>query len=72
MKEITLILRFVVIGLIYIILFRLIKIMLKDLRGAKKSDSSIECALEVIEAPDLSGISVGSIFVNLFRSRNSR
>jgi hypothetical protein len=62
MKEITLVLRFVVIGLIYVIIFRLIKIMLIDMRLTKKSEASLDYALEVIEAPDLSGIAVGTVF----------
>jgi predicted component of type VI protein secretion system len=62
MKEITLVLRFVVIGLIYIILFRLIKIVLKDMRITKNVKNSIDFALEVTDAPDLSGIAVGTIF----------
>jgi hypothetical protein len=62
MKEITLILRFVVIGLIYIILFRLIRIMLRDLRVTIIGDASIDYALEVVEAPDLSGVALGTVF----------
>lgn len=62
MKEITLILRFVVIGIMYIILFKLIKIMLLDLKGNRESDSLFNYAFEVIDAPDLCGISKESIF----------
>ena len=62
MKEITLVLRFVVIGLIYIVLFRLIKIILMDMRITKNVKKSIDFALEVTDAPDLSGIAVGTIF----------
>lgn len=63
MKEVTLILRFVVIGLIYIILFRLIRIMLMDFREAKHINSELDYALEVVEAPDLSGISIGNVYL---------
>jgi hypothetical protein len=63
MKEITLILRFVVIGLIYVILFRLIKTMIPSINRTKTRDSSIAYALEVIDAPDLSGLSKGSVFI---------
>jgi hypothetical protein len=62
MKEVTLILRFVVIGLIYVIIFRLIKTMLRDMRVTKRSEASLDYALEVIEAPDLSGVALGTIF----------
>lgn len=62
MKEITLVLRFVVIGLIYIILFRLIKIILRDMRITKNANKIIDFALEVVDTPDLSGVSVGTIF----------
>jgi hypothetical protein len=77
MKEITLFLRFVVIGLIYIILFRLIKMMLRDMRITKKNEASIGYALEVIEAPDLSGVAVGTIFpigeeTGIGRSKNNQ
>ena len=63
MKEITLILRFVVIGLIYVILFRLIKTMLPTKKRMKLQETSIAYALEVIDAPDLSGLTMGSIFL---------
>lgn len=63
MKEVTLILRFVVIGLIYVILLRLIKIMLLDLKGANIKDASIDYALEVVDAPDLSGVGLGAVFL---------
>lgn len=62
MKEITLILRFVVIGIMYIILFKLIRIMLLDLKGAKDNHSLFNYAFEVIDAPDLCGISKESVF----------
>jgi hypothetical protein len=63
MKEITLILRFVVIGLIYLILFRLIKTMIPAAKGTRNEERSTAYALEVIDAPDLSGLSKGSIFL---------
>jgi hypothetical protein len=63
MKEITLFLRFIVIGFMYIILFRLIKIMLYDSNISFRRSGSENYALEVVDAPDLSGISKGSIFL---------
>lgn len=62
MKEITLIMRFVVIGLIYIILFRFIRIMLIDLKLNIKGEDSIDYALEVVDSPDFSGVSIGTVF----------
>lgn len=62
MKEITLILRFVVIWLIYAILFNFIRVMLKDLKAYRAGFASFDYALEVVEAPDLSGVAVGTIF----------
>lgn len=62
MKEITLIMRFVVIGLMYIILLNFIRVMLKDLRATMRGDASIDYALEVIDAPDLSGVAIGAMF----------
>lgn len=60
-KQITLILRFVVIGLIYVVLFKIIKVMYTDLKGSKKKDKFLDYALEVLDAPSESGISKGSV-----------
>lgn len=60
-KEITLIMRFVVIGLIYIILFRLIRIMLMDMKLTIIGDAPIEFALEIVDAPESAGVNVGTI-----------
>lgn len=61
MTGLTLILRFVVIALIYIILFRLIRIMIIELKTPEK-EKNIEYALEVIGLSRTAGFHVGTIF----------
>lgn len=61
-KQFNLIIRFVVIGLIYIVLFRIIKIMYLDLKGGKTKKSKKYYALEVVGVPDTLDVSRGSVF----------
>ncbi|EYE88612.1 hypothetical protein Q428_07060 [Fervidicella metallireducens AeB] len=67
-KQISLVMRFVVIGLIYFVLFRIIRIMYMDLKGIKggktRKEKSLELnyALEVIDAPENIKISRGSVY----------
>lgn len=64
-KQVALIMKFVVIAIIYIVLFRIIKIMYLDLKGIKSSDSkdtAYNYALEVQDAPDSINISKGSVY----------
>lgn len=61
-KGFSFIMKFVVLAIIYIVLFRIVKIMYLDLRGVKQKNASLEYALEVIDAPDTIGISKGSIY----------
>lgn len=61
-KGFALIMRFVVIGIIYIVLFRIIRIMYLDLKGInKKGDDSMNYALEVEDTPSGIGVNKGSV-----------
>lgn len=65
MEQFSLILRFVVLGIIYIVLFKIIKIMYIDVRGTKtkkKKKTKINYALEVEDSPENIGINKGSVF----------
>lgn len=65
MEQFSFILRFVVLGLIYIVLFKIIKIMYMDVKGTKpkrKKKPKINYALEVEDAPENIGINKGSVF----------
>lgn len=61
MTGITLVLRFVVITLIYIILFRLIRIMILELRKIPEK-SKIKYAVEVVSSPKVASFNKGTIF----------
>lgn len=61
-KQFTLIIRFVVIALIYIVLFRIIRIMYLDLKGGKNKKNKKSYALEVIGVPDALAVSKGSVY----------
>ncbi|MCX7885583.1 MAG: FHA domain-containing protein [Caloramator sp.] len=56
------VMKFIVIAIIYIILFRIIKIMYLDLRGIKDRKDVKSFALEVQDAPDSLELSKGSVF----------
>lgn len=60
----ALIMRYVIIAIIYVILFRIVKIMYLDLRGikSKKGDGQTSFALEVVDAPENIGISRGNLY----------
>lgn len=64
LKYLTLFLRIIVLGIIYVVLFRIIKVMFLDLRSMKytNKDNKYDFALEVMSAAETLGISVGSIF----------
>lgn len=57
------ILKFVVIGIIYLVLFRIIRVMYLDLKGVKPKKESKEYTIEVKDAPEDTGISRGSFFL---------
>ncbi|TDT63721.1 FHA domain-containing protein [Fonticella tunisiensis] len=59
-----LILRYVIIAIIYIILFRIVRIMYLDLKGIRSDDErkDITYALEVIDVPGSIGIARGSLY----------
>lgn len=57
----ALLMRFVVIGLIYIILFRIIKIIYLDMNSKKEEKIDVQ-ALEVTDAPDNLGIAKGHVY----------
>jgi pSer/pThr/pTyr-binding forkhead associated (FHA) protein len=63
-KYLTLFLRIIVLGIIYIVLFRIIKVMYLDMKNMKiiSREQEYNYALEVIAAAETLGISVGSIF----------
>lgn len=61
-KGFSFIMKFVVLAIIYIVLFRIVRIMYLDLRGVKQKNAGLEYALEVIDAPDTIGLSKGSIY----------
>lgn len=63
MKEIAMILKFVVIGIIYLVLFRIIRIMYLDLKGVKPKSEVREYTIEVLDAPDETGLTKGSFFL---------
>jgi hypothetical protein len=63
LNKLSLIMSILVIGMVYIVLFRIVKIMhmdLKGTRGVKKS--SIDYALEVSDAPDNIGVLKGAVY----------
>ncbi|MEG0128581.1 MAG: FHA domain-containing protein [Clostridium sp.] len=65
MEQFSLILRFLLLGLIYIVLFKIIKIMYMDVKGTKpkpKKKPKFNYALEVEDAPENIGITKGSVF----------
>ncbi|KMT21081.1 FHA domain-containing protein [Clostridium cylindrosporum] len=65
MEQFSLILRFVVLGLIYIVLFKIIKVMYIDVKGTKpkrKKKPKLNYALEVEDSPENIGINKGSVF----------
>lgn len=65
MEQFSLILRFVVLGLIYIVLFKIIKIMYMDVKGTKpkkKKKPKINYALELEDAPENIGLTKGSVY----------
>lgn len=64
MKEIAMILKFIVIGLIYLVIFRIIKIMYLDLKGINRIKAhKKEFALEINDAPEDIGITKGSLYI---------
>lgn len=65
MEQFSLVLRFLVLALIYMVLFKIIKIMYMDIKGTKpkaKKKPKINYALEVEDAPENIGITRGSVF----------
>jgi hypothetical protein len=62
LSKLSLIMSIAVIGLVYIVLFRIVKIMYLDLKGVKHREASLDYALEVIDAPDKSGVSKGAVY----------
>ncbi|MEG0370998.1 MAG: FHA domain-containing protein [Clostridium sp.] len=65
MEQFSLILRFLLLGLIYIVLFKIVKVMYMDVKGTKPSTKrkpKINYALEVEDAPENIGITKGSVF----------
>lgn len=60
--KLSLIMSIVVIGLVYIVLFRIVRIMYLDLKGVKHREASLDYALEVIDAPENVGVSRGSVY----------
>jgi hypothetical protein len=62
LNKVSLIMSIVVIGIVYIVLFKIIRIMYLDLKGIKPRERSIDYALEVVDAPDNSGIVKGNVY----------
>lgn len=66
MEQFSLVLRFVVLGIIYVVLFKIIKIMYMDMKGTKpkaaKRKPKINYALEVEDSPENIAINKGSVF----------
>lgn len=62
--NVALIMRYVIIAIIYVILFRIVRIMYLDLRGikSKKDDGQTSFALEVVDSPENIGISKGNLY----------
>lgn len=56
------IMKFVIIAVVYVILFKIIKIMYLDLKGIKVRETVQNFALEVEDAPDSIGIAKGSVY----------
>lgn len=72
-KHYALIMKFVVLGIIYIVLFRIIKVMYLDLKGIKPKSRNIDYALEVEDAPDSLPVTKGGVYpvhVNTSIGRN--
>jgi hypothetical protein len=63
LNKLSLIMSILVIGMVYIVLFRIVKIMHMDLKGTRKEQkSSLDYALEVADAPDNIGVLKGSVY----------
>lgn len=65
MEYLTFIIKFIIIGLIYLILIRIIRIIYIDLKGVdvREIDESLQrFALEVIDSPDSLSLSIGSVY----------
>lgn len=61
-KYISTALKFIIIAIIYVIIFRIIKLMYIDLKRKEKLKDVMELALEVIDAPDNINVSRGSVY----------
>ncbi|MCX7951575.1 MAG: FHA domain-containing protein [Clostridiales bacterium] len=63
-RYLSTILKFIILAIIYIIIFRIIRIMYIDLKGKKSvvDEDEIELALEVLDAPENLHISKGSVY----------
>lgn len=63
-KQYALIMKFIVLGIIYIVLFKIIKVMYLDLKGIKPKTANldIDYALEVEDAPDSLSITRGGVY----------
>lgn len=55
-KYLTMLLRVVAIAIIYFVIYKIIKIMYMDMKGIKKKEKQKTFALEIVEAPDHSGV----------------
>lgn len=65
MEYLTFIIKFIIIGLIYLILIRIIRIIYIDLKGVdvREIDENLQrFALEVIDSPDSLSLSIGSVY----------
>lgn len=65
MEYLTFIIKFIIIGLIYLILIRIIRIIYLDLKGVdiREMDENLQrYALEVIDSPDTLPLSIGSVY----------
>ncbi|WDC83754.1 FHA domain-containing protein [Caloramator sp. mosi_1] len=61
-KYVSTALKFIIIAIIYIIIFRIIRLMYIDLKRKGQIKEDMDLALEVLDAPDNINISRGSVY----------
>jgi hypothetical protein len=62
LKEIGSIMKYVIIAVVYIVLFRIVRTMYVDVKRVKTDNSPLSFALEVEDTPDSINIHKGSVF----------
>jgi len=61
-RVLTWIMRFILLGMIYLFLYKVIKVMYSDLKGGGRRKESILTGIEVIEVRDSNSVAVGTVY----------